>query len=147
MQDLTASTIHEQPQRFSERWSVGQPFDARIKKLVRDWGTQKSQGLIEEMIITALRIARDELSIANLKLINRTVKEMRSAAKIFTPFRHLRKVVVFGSARTQPDSPYYRLATDFACEMVGHGFMLITGGSDGIGARCSGAQAAHIASR
>jgi uncharacterized protein (TIGR00730 family) len=125
-------------------WSVGPRFDARVRQLVRDWGTQKSPALIEEMITTALRIARDEMSVADLKLINRSVKEMRSAAKIFAPFKHLRKVVVFGSARTQPDSPDYKVATDFACEMVRHGFMLITGGGDGImGAVQRGAGRAH----
>src|SRR5262249_10003360 len=114
------------------RWSVGPPFDARVKKLVRDWGTQKSPALIEEMIATALNIGRDETSVADLKLINRSVKEMRSVTTFFAPFKHLQKVVVFGSARTPPESPDYKVATDFACEMVRRGFMLITGGSDGI---------------
>jgi uncharacterized protein (TIGR00730 family) len=127
-----------------EGWTVGPTFDERVSKLVRDWGTQKSPGLIEEMITTALKIARDELSVADLKLINRSVKEMRSAAKTFAPFKHLRKVVVFGSARIQPDSPDYKVANDFACEMVSQGFMLITGGSDGImGAVQRGAGRAH----
>jgi uncharacterized protein (TIGR00730 family) len=127
-----------------KRGSVGAPFDGRIRRLVRDWGTQKSPELIEEMITTALKIARDEMSIADLKLINRSAKEMRSAAKIFAPFKHLRKVVVFGSARTACDSPDYRMAADFACEMVKHGFMLIAGGNDGImGAVQRGAGCAH----
>jgi uncharacterized protein (TIGR00730 family) len=125
-------------------WSVGRPFDERVKKLLRNWGTQKSPALIEEMITTALKIGRDEMSVADLKLINRSVKEMRSAAKIFAPFKHLRKVVVFGSARTQSTSPDYKVAADFACEMVSHGFMLITGGGDGImGAVQRGAGRAH----
>ena len=85
------------------------------------------------MITTALKIGRDELSAGDLKLINRSAKEMRSAAKIFAPFKHLRKVVVFGSARSTRDSPDYKVATDFACEMVRQGFMLIAGGSEGIG--------------
>ena len=114
------------------RWSVGATFDKRVRKLVRDWGTQKSPALIEEMITTALKIARDEMTVADLKLINRSAKEMRSAAKIFAPFKHLRKVVVFGSARSSSDSPDYKMATDFACEMVRRDFMLIAGGSDGI---------------
>jgi hypothetical protein len=126
------------------RWSVGPPFDARIKRLVRDWGTQKSSALIEEMIATALNIARDEMTVADLKLINRSAKEMRSAAKVFAPFKHLRKVVVFGSARSTRDSPDYKVATDFACEMVGRSFMLIAGGSEGImGAVQRGAGRAH----
>src|SRR5882757_7818012 len=126
------------------RWSVGPPFDARVRRLVRDWGTQKSSALIEKMIATALKIARDQLSMADLKLINRSIKEMRSSAKIFAPFKHLRKVAVFGSARSADDSPNYKMATDFACEMVRRGFMLITGGSDGImGAVQRGAGRAH----
>jgi uncharacterized protein (TIGR00730 family) len=96
------------------------------------------------MIITALEMARDEISVADLKLINRSVKEMRSAAKIFAPFKHLRKVAVFGSARTRSDSTDYKLATDFGSEMVRHGFMMIIGGSDGImGAVQRGAGRSH----
>jgi uncharacterized protein (TIGR00730 family) len=96
------------------------------------------------MITTALEMAREEMSAADLKLISRSVKEMRSAAKFFAPFKHLRKVAVFGSARTQSDSSDYKLAMDFGCEMVRHGFMLITGGSDGImGAVQQGAGRAH----
>jgi uncharacterized protein (TIGR00730 family) len=126
------------------RWSVSPPFDARIRGLVRDWGTRKSSALIEEMITTALKIGRDELSVADLKLINRSAKEMRSAAKVFAPFKHLRKVVVFGSARSTRDSPDYKVATDFSCEMVRQGFMLIAGGSEGImGAVQRGAGRAH----
>jgi hypothetical protein len=133
-----------QARATGRRWSVGPPFDARIKRLVRDWGTQKSSALIEEMITTALKIGRDELSAADLKLINRSAKEMRSAAKVFAPFKHLRKVVVFGSARSTRDSPDYKVATDFACEMVRQGFMLIAGGSEGImGAVQRGAGRAH----
>src|SRR4029434_5307391 len=112
--------------------------------LVRDWGTQTSPALIEEMITTALKIARDEVTVAALKLINRSAKEMRAAAKIFAPFKHLRKVVVFGSARSTRDSPDYKMATDFACEMVSQDFMLIAGGNEGIkGAVQRGAGHAH----
>jgi uncharacterized protein (TIGR00730 family) len=126
------------------RWSVGPPFDARIRRLVRDWGPQKSPALIDEMITTALKIARDEMTVADLKLINRSAKEMRSAAKIFAPFKHLRKVAVFGSARSADDSFNSKMATDFACEMVKQGFMLIAGGNEGImGAVQRGAGRAH----
>src|SRR5437660_12141425 len=145
MEPLPEEAIDQAPARAARhRWSVGSPFDARVRQLVRDWGVPKSPALIEEMITTALKIARDELTLANLKLINRSAKEMRSAAKIFAPFKHFRKVVVFGSARSAHDSPDYKMATDFACEMVSEGFMLIAGGSDGImGAVQRGAGRAH----
>jgi uncharacterized protein (TIGR00730 family) len=115
-----------------------------VKKLVRDWGAQKSAPLIEEIITAALEIARAEMTASELKLINRSAKEIRSAARIFAPFKHLRKVVVFGSARSEADSPDYKMATDFACEMVKQGFMLIAGGNEGImGAVQKGAGRAH----
>jgi len=80
----------------------------------------ESPELIEEMIVTALKIARDHMSVADLKLINRSIKEMRNAAKVFAPFQHLRKVAVFGSARTPVDLPVYDVAKEFAREMVAH---------------------------
>ena len=87
--------------------NVCPPFDERVRKLVRDGGTARSPAPIEEMITTTLEIARDQLSMADLKLINRSIKEMRSSAKIFAPFKHLRKVAVFGSVRTPANSPEF----------------------------------------
>jgi uncharacterized protein (TIGR00730 family) len=144
VENFTGDNIPDQPRKHSGQWSLEAPFDDRVRELVRDWGTTKSPELIEEMIVTALKMARDEMSVADLKLINRSVKEMRYAAKVFEPFHRFRKVVVFGSARTLPDAPEFKVAEDFAREMVGHNYMIITGGGDGImGAAQRGAGAEH----
>src|SRR5438067_5141416 len=141
-EDFTGGAIHDQPTR--RQWSIDPPFDARVRQLVRDWDTSESPELIEEMIVTALKIARDRMNVADLKLINRSIKEMRNAAKVFAPFQHLRKVAVFGSARTPTDSPVYEVAKDFARQIVAHDFMVVTGGGDGIvGAAERGAGRAH----
>src|SRR5437762_8608656 len=77
-------------------------------------------------------------------MINRSITEMRNAAKVFAPFQDLRKVAIFGSARTPTDSPVYEVAKDFARQIVAHDFMVITGGGDGImGAAQRGAGRAH----
>jgi hypothetical protein len=142
MEDFTGGAIHDQPTR--RQWTVDPPFDARVCELVREWGAEKSPELIEEMIVTALKIARDRMTVADLKLINRSIKEMRNAAKVFAPFQHLRKVAVFGSARVSADSPEFKVAEDFGREMVAHKFMVITGGGDGImGAAQRGAGRKH----
>jgi uncharacterized protein (TIGR00730 family) len=142
MEDFTGGAIHDQSAR--RQWTINSPFDERVRELVRDWGATKSPELIEEMIVTALKIARDQMSKADLKLINRSIKEMRYAAKVFAPFQRLRKVAVFGSARTSADSPEFKVAKEFACEMVAHNFMVITGGGDGImGAAQRGAGREH----
>jgi uncharacterized protein (TIGR00730 family) len=141
-EDFTGGAIHDQPTRRQR--SIDPPFDARVRQLVHDWDASETPELIEEMIVTALKIARDHMSVADLKLINRSVKEMRCAAKVFAPFQHLRKVAIFGSARTPAASPEYEVAKDFAREMVAHNFMVITGGGDGImGAAQQGAGRAH----
>jgi uncharacterized protein (TIGR00730 family) len=141
-EDFTAGGILDQPTR--RLWTVDAPFDQRVQDLVREWGAKKNPELIEEMIVTALKMARDEMSVADLKLINRSLKEMRYAAKVFAQYSQFRKVVVFGSARTTTDAPEAKVAENFARTMVGHDYMVITGGGDGImGAAQRGAGREH----
>jgi uncharacterized protein (TIGR00730 family) len=142
VEDFTAGLIQEQPTR--RQWSVDAAFDERVRQLVQDWGANKNPELIEEMIVTALKIARDEMGVADLKLINRSLKELRYAAKVFAPYSHFRKVAVFGSARIPPGAPEFEVAEEFARAMVEHGYMIITGGGDGImGAAQRGAGREH----
>jgi uncharacterized protein (TIGR00730 family) len=130
VEDFTGGAIHDQPTR--RQWSVDPPFDQRVRDLVRDWGAEKSPELIEELIVTALKMARDKMGVADLKLVNRSLKELRYASKVFAPFRDHRKVAVFGSARTPPSEPEFKVAEDFARGMVAHSYMVITGGGEGI---------------
>jgi uncharacterized protein (TIGR00730 family) len=141
VEDFTG-TIQDQPAR--RLWTVEAPFDQRVVDLVRDWGAKKNPELIEEMIVTALKMARDEMSVADLKLINRSLKEMRYAAKVFAHYAQFPKVVVFGSARTTTEAPEAKVAENFARAMVGHDYMVITGGGEGImGAAQRGAGREH----
>ncbi len=130
MEDFTAGTTHSQPTRRQS--SLGAEWDERIRQLVADWGAEKSPELVEEMIMTALKMSRDKMGTADLKLMNRSLKEMRYAAKVFANYRDFRKVCVFGSARTLPSAPEFQLAEEFARLMVLEGYMVITGGGDGI---------------
>lgn len=41
-------------------------------------------------------------------------------------------VSIFGSARTQPDHPYYKTAEEIGAKLVRHGYGVITGGGPGI---------------
>lgn len=41
-------------------------------------------------------------------------------------------VTIFGSARTKPDNPYYKLADEIAFQLTQSGFGIITGGGPGI---------------
>jgi uncharacterized protein (TIGR00730 family) len=142
VEDFTAGATHDQPSRRQS--AIDPPFDERVRQLVADWGAEKSPELIEEMIVTALKMARDKMGTGDLKLINRSLKEMRYAAKVFSEYRQYRKVCIFGSARTPPSEAQYQVAEEFAREMVRHNFMVITGAGDGImGAAQKGAGREH----
>jgi uncharacterized protein (TIGR00730 family) len=138
VEDFTAGATHNQPAHRQS--SIDPPVDARVRQLVADCGAGKSPELIEEMIITALKMGRDGMGTGDLKLMNRSLKEMRYAAKVFSEYRQFRKVCVFGSARTPPSEEQYRVAEEFARAMVAKDYMVITGGGDGImGAAQAGA--------
>src|SRR5205823_9626196 len=130
MEYFTPGTISSQHTRKQQ--TLGGEWDTRVHKLVSDFGAEYSPELIEEMILTALKMARDKMSVADLKLISRSMKEMRYAAKIVASYQAFRKVGIFGSARIAQDSPEAKVAEEFARQMVAHNFMIITGGGDGI---------------
>jgi uncharacterized protein (TIGR00730 family) len=88
--------------------------------------------LVREMIIAALKAGIEKNDRAHLKLMNSTMKEMRFTGKIFSPYSSVRKVTVFGSARTQPDEPIYEMAHLFGKKLADSGYMVITGGGPGI---------------
>jgi hypothetical protein len=83
------------------------------------------------MILAALK-AGQEKAEADLKLMNSTLKEMRFTSKVFGPYRGIRKVTVFGSARTEPEESVYKMACLLGQKLVKAGCMVITGGGGGI---------------
>jgi uncharacterized protein (TIGR00730 family) len=119
-------------------------LDALIRELANAAGGEKPRELIEEMLTTAIKMAKDQTTVADLKMLNRALKELRYASRVFAPYRAHRKVSVFGSARTPEEAPDAQMAHEFAKEMVRRSWMVITGGGDGImGAAQKGAGAAN----
>ncbi len=116
-----------------KRSTTGKPeLDTRLSQIIRDFGCNGDTELIEEMIATALRMGRDELPKGDLKLFNRALKEMRQGARVFKRYSSRRKIAIFGSARTPIDAPESKVAVEFARAIREAGFMVITGGGDGI---------------
>lgn len=88
--------------------------------------------LYRDILLNALKCKRDDLDILDLKVINRAVAEFRHAARVFKPYRGVRKVSIFGSAREKKGSPYYEEAVQLGRSLVQKGFMVITGAAEGI---------------
>src|SRR5882724_11444844 len=88
--------------------------------------------MVAEIVANALKLLRDQTNRGDIKLINKSFKELRYALKIFSPYRDVRKVSIFGSARTPESHPDYRQAAEFGKKMAAAGWMVITGAGGGI---------------
>jgi len=115
-------------------YEMGDPeLDRLIAEIIGRAGQGADGDLIAELMTTALKLYRDQPNRGELKLFNSALKEMRYSALIFSAYRDIPKVTIFGSARTERDSDEYRLAHDFAEHMTSErGWMVITGAGPGI---------------
>ena len=103
---------------------------------ILDW-LQRGRGspneeLIAEMMQAVLKLSRDETSRGDLKILNRALRELRYAFKVFAPYRGIRKVSIFGSTRVQEGDPYYQMAVRLGHRLAEEGYMVITGAGTGI---------------
>lgn len=88
--------------------------------------------LVTQQIQTALRLLFEGHDTGQIKLITRALKEMRYAYTIFNQFAGIKRLSIFGSARTPEDHPDYLMAKSLAAEMAKQGWMAITGAAMGI---------------
>jgi uncharacterized protein (TIGR00730 family) len=88
--------------------------------------------LVQTIKETADKLAVDGSTRGDLKILSRTLRELRYAFKVFAPYRRKRKVTVFGSARTQPDEPAYQQAVELGRVMAEAGWLVVTGAASGI---------------
>ena len=91
-----------------------------------------SQDLYRVMRHTIDRLKHDDTARGDLKILSRTIRELRYAFTVFRPYRRRRKVTIFGSARTKPEHPEYQAAVDVGKRFADHGWMVITGAGGGI---------------
>ncbi|MBI2194216.1 MAG: LOG family protein [Planctomycetes bacterium] len=111
-----------------EGHSRGESF----RDLLSEFAGSENLDMASEMIQTTLHLMRDQAARADMKLLNRALKEWRYAFKVFASYRHLRKVSVFGSARTPKESPDYEQGVRFGERISAKGYMVITGAGSGI---------------
>jgi uncharacterized protein (TIGR00730 family) len=90
------------------------------------------EDLVQTIKEYADKLAADGSSRGDLKVIARTIRELRYAFKVFAPYRRRRKVTVFGSARTPPEAPAYQEAVKLGKAFADAGWLVVTGAAMGI---------------
>jgi uncharacterized protein (TIGR00730 family) len=108
---------------------------AAVRDLIRSLGGDPESfagEMITQLVQTSLKLIGDGHDLGQLKLLNRALKDMRYAYRVFNRYRGTRKITIFGSARTLEDHPDYQAARCFSAAIARHGWMSITGAGDGI---------------
>jgi hypothetical protein len=104
----------------------------RIQELIDYKGGGYNQERVADIVENALKLLKDVQDSGDVRVIQTALRELRFAFKLFAPYAGVRKVTIFGSARTAPTRPEYQQAVDFGRKIVQAGFMVITGAGPGI---------------
>jgi len=104
----------------------------RIQELIQFKGGGYNENEVADIIENALKLLSDVQDTGDVRVIQTALRELRYAFRLFEPYAGIRKVTIFGSARTLPDRIEYQQAVDFGKKIVKAGFMVITGAGPGI---------------
>ncbi len=107
-------------------------LQADLVELINQLPNLKHGKWIQRALAVLVRLAGEEIDRLDWKILSAALQDMERGFKIFYPYRHVRKVTIFGSARISPDTLEYRMAVDFARYVTQHGFMVMTGAGGGI---------------
>ncbi|MBV9385197.1 MAG: LOG family protein [Chroococcidiopsidaceae cyanobacterium CP_BM_ER_R8_30] len=105
---------------------------ADITELIDQLPTLKHRQLIQQALATIVRMASSETDRLDWKILSASLADMEQGFQIFYPYRNVRKITIFGSARTSAEQPEYQIAVEFARRVTQLGFMVMTGGGGGI---------------
>jgi uncharacterized protein (TIGR00730 family) len=103
-----------------------------ILEFVAKWKLADFSGDFAEMIASLYRLSQQDPTSSDMVLFKRSMAELRYAQHVFAPYRGVKKICVFGSARTRPPAASFECAIEFAGLMTEANYMTITGAGDGI---------------
>ncbi len=115
-----------------ERSTQTSETSALVEDLLQQLDVHQNRDLIRRLVLSALRLAGNDTSRLDLKIVGTALSEMGEAFQMFAPYHDVPKLTLFGSARTAPDDRLYELARDLARKMAASGWMVVTGAGPGI---------------
>ncbi len=104
----------------------------QIQELIQAKGGGANEAEVADIIENALKLLTDVKDTGDIRVIQTALRELRYAFRIFAPYHEKRKVTIFGSARTKPETVEYQQAVEFGRKIAQAGYMVITGAGPGI---------------
>src|SRR3989338_8072987 len=119
--------------KISKEYEIGdEAIDSAISELAKKISSPENERLLREILTTAVKLGRESNDKGDLKLVNNALKELRHSFRIFAPYRDVKKVIIFGSARSKKTSAEYKMAEEFTKKLTQKGYMIVTGGGSGV---------------
>ena len=116
-----------------KEYEVGdKEMDRLIGELAGKSCSLETVHMLREILTTAVKLGCESHDKGDIKLVNNALKELRYSFKIFAPYRGVKKVIIFGSARSPKTSAEYRMAEAFSKKLTAKGYMVVTGGGPGV---------------
>ena len=120
-------------EKSARDYEVGEvAIDSLINELVKLISSVDTQDLLRQIFTTTVKLGKESADKGDLKLVNNALKELRYSFKIFSPYRGIKKVIIFCSARSRIRSAEYKMAEEFSRELSRKGYMIVTGGGPGV---------------
>ena len=119
-------------------------LDARLDDVAHQVCGKHDPAIVRHLLGNVLCAAAGDIEEHDLEMMGRTVQEMLQADEMFMPYRNVRKITCFGSARIKEDDPAYKQAKHFAQLAARQGYMIITGGGPGIMQACNEGATEHF---
>jgi uncharacterized protein (TIGR00730 family) len=107
-------------------------LDNRIESILDELGVTTNRDQLRELLVSVARLAQSHADRLDLKIASAALREMREGFEVFAPYRDVRKVTMFGSARTHPTDPLYLQARDLASRLAALNWSTVTGAGPGI---------------
>jgi uncharacterized protein (TIGR00730 family) len=105
---------------------------ANLNQVLGNLPEHPNGDLIMQMLNSFVNIAGEDLERLDFKILHGALTDMEQAFLALHPYRHTRKIAIFGSARLAPTTPEYQMAREFARLITAQGYMVITGAGPGI---------------
>ena len=102
------------------------------KSYLNETRTPADRRFFQRLLRASASMFASDASSLDMKIASTAVEEMSRAFDMFAPYRDVRKVSIFGSARTTPQNPIYTHTVNAARALADAGFMVVTGAGPGI---------------
>jgi uncharacterized protein (TIGR00730 family) len=103
-----------------------------LKTIVEELPDRQHGKYIQRALGVIARLAQGNIDTLDWKILSASLLDLERGFKTFYPYRHVRKVTIFGSARVAPETAEYQMAVEFARHVSQQGFMVMTGAGGGI---------------